>query len=556
MSDKKINIHVGTPGADESARDLNKVGKAGKRVGNDMASGNKKAARSTGEANKELSNMDKNLSGMGKQVASFIGAWAGMQGVQAVLGEFEQRLERIATLQSQIYENSVKLGTVGQNLEIQGSTVGEQKEWTGKAIEIQKAGALKDIEIAKKMMVGMDITYGGQGGMKNPEILDLGKKIAPFVGAAEMSEGQVGQLFEFAGTAGIEPTEAAWMSYLAKLHKGYTSAKTDSVGDFLTGLQSSGTGFIGQGGSLDEAITMFAAARSVTQNESVASTLFEQATRFSSGGYEKPRKAVEESLGVKWEDLNMDQRMFALLKHIERIPESRRTQTMVEQGFEPGLASAVQKMVTPEAMSTTQSTRRLVRQATPKLIKGQMESYLGTDVGKERLLAAERNAMEVNEGPAFGAWQRRKKKAEMIFEANYSKGQDMKKVRDIYEPYYIAIDEMKVELDAIIKELPKESKEYKKALKLRHIGFDSVHGALEAIDNQLSGRIPYMTGIVEKQSNRRGYEIEQQLGELKQAVDAKANTSNVTNVNTTYHQDTIYNPRVGPSDKGPRFSQD
>lgn len=557
MADEDINIHINTPGSGESKRELDKLARAAEDFGKKVASSGNESAESTDKSSKKLSAQSGILTTLKRQVLGLAGAWLGMQGVQKILSFIIEKLERVKKLQDEIHKRSLELAKVGQGMEIQAGTVGEQKEWTKKAIDLQKAGGLENSEIAKKMMVGMDITYSSQGGIENPEILDLGKKIAPFVGAAGMDGGQVGQLFEFAGTAGIEPTEKAWMSFLAKLHKGYTSAKTDSVGDFLTGLQGSGTGFIGQGGSLDEAISMFAAARSVTQNESVASTLFEQATRFSSGAYEKPRKAIEESLGVEWGDMNMDQRMFALLKHIERIPESSRTQTMVEQGFEPGLASAVQKMVTPEAMSTMRSTRQSVRQATPELISQQMKSYLESDLGMNYQIDADRDKMVVETAPKFAPWKRRIKEAQSEHDNRVSTATDDPQVWDGREPFIGAFKQMSEEITSAKKDIPEESSDYK--------DLHDLQADIMSVVNRLE--MFQLVPVIARDSalQKKGVKFEQRLGDLLQPPEIRPSVENTGEVsgqgqtvinNFNYHQDTIYHPKVGRDSRGPRFSQE
>ena len=91
-------------------------------------------------------------------------------------------------------------------------------------------------------------------------------------------------------------------------------------------------------------------------NPALAATLVEQVTTMALGGREKPRQAMEKALGVKWENLSIDQRSAALLQYVGSIPESRRAQVLVGSGFEPQMATEIGKMISPttqEAMAKT-----------------------------------------------------------------------------------------------------------------------------------------------------------------------------------------------------------
>ncbi|MBW8017434.1 MAG: hypothetical protein FVQ82_14740 [Planctomycetes bacterium] len=580
MSNKDINIHIKTPGADQSKQNLDKVGKSGKHVGDDIASGSKKAASATEKSAKKLSSMGRILSTLKGQVVGMVGAWLGMEGVKKLINYFIDKLERIKKLQEDIYQKSLTLGEIGQDLEMQTDTVGQQREWTKKTLEVQKAGGLKDPATAKDMLVSMDIALKGQGGIKNPAVMNLAKDLAPFMGATQMGSDEVGRLFGFATTAGVAPTAKAYRQYFAKIKAGYTSSESTDIGQFMSNLQRGGTAYMGQGGSLNEAISAFASARSVTANESTAATLLEQVARFSSGAYAKPRQAVEKSQGVKWENMNMDQRMDALLGHIKMLPESSRTQTMIEQGFEPGLATEVQKMVTPKAISAMRSTRRSVGQATTSLTGRQMQAYLDSDVGKARSLDAEKSLMDIEAGPGFAAWQRRISKSKKEHEILASKGQDSW-VRDSLEPYVMALDEMNQQAKELLENLPKGEERYRvKSL------LSSIHQVRNVLRNNAVNKL-YSPGL----ANKRGQQLESHYREVlelitqykqpqpeeqpqaqqpqaqqpqpeeqPQAQQPQAqqpqlgNVSNTTNIH--YHQDTIFQPRIGNDGRGPRFTQE
>ncbi|MCK4958167.1 MAG: hypothetical protein KAT00_02180 [Planctomycetes bacterium] len=540
-----INIHVKTPGADKAKTDLDQIGQSGKKLGDQVASGSKKAADATEKSTKKLSGMGRILGALKSQVLGLAGAWLGMQGVTKLVAALNEKLQRTSRLQQEIYNNSLQLAEVGQSLEIQTGTIGHQQDWTQKAAELQKAGGLQSPGVAKDMMISMDIAQAEQGGIKNPQVMDLARELAPFVGANQMTGDEVSKLFEFAGTAKVDPTAVAYKEYFAKLQAGYTSSKATSFGQFMTGLQKGGTPYIAQGGSPEEAISAFAAARAVTDSEPVAATLLAQVARFSSGAYEKPRTAVEQSQGVQWDQLKMDQRMAVLLKHIASLPESRRTQEMIEQGFEPGLATEVQKMVTPEALMTMRSTRREVGAATPSQIDQQMQAFLGSNLGIDQQIKAESAALEAEAGPGFAAWQQRLERATAKHRILAAKGEDRFSVKDAYEPQVIAIEEILQEVKALTERIPKGTDESREAYDM----LADIYGTL--------GRTSSFYSVYSaSRAKTKGYEYEQRLREVLESTGQNEQQATQQTTNIHHHNETIYQPRIGSDNRGPRIGSE
>ena len=274
------------------------------------------------------------------------------------------------------------------------------------------------------------------------------------------------KLFEFAGAAEIAPTADAYKQYFAQLQAGYTASKATDFGQFMMGLQKGGTAYMTMGGTLEEAISTFAAARSVMANEALAATLVEQVARLSGGGYEKPRTAMEEALGVTWSDMGMDERTAALIEHVRRIPDAQRAQTLAEQGFPMELTTQIGKMVSPEAMRTMESTRRVVTNAIPAMIETLTQAYLDSMLSKEHTLQAEISGKEFAAGPAFASWQRRLRTARKEFDVLMAKGQD-KFYADQLEPYMMALTSMRDELDSMMGDMPDAYREQAEDLRWR-----------------------------------------------------------------------------------------
>jgi uncharacterized protein Yka (UPF0111/DUF47 family) len=430
---KDINIHLKTTGAARTKEQLDEVGRHSRQVGEKTAEGQKQGADAVEKTGQRLGGLGRMLSSLKSQVIGFVGAWLGLQGVQRIVGYFIQKLERIQQLQKDIYQQSLSLAEIGQALEIQTGTRGMQQYWTRLAVQIQEAGALASAQVAQQMLVSMDIALQPMGGIKAPQVQQLAKQLAPFVGAAGLGPTEVAKIFEFVA--------------------GYTASKATAFGEFMVGLQKGGTAYMAMGGTLEEAISGFAAARSVMANEALAATLVEQIARLSGGGYERPRQAIEKALGVRWSDLSMDQRMRALLRYVGGVPEARRGEVLAKEGFPLELVTQIGKMVSPEAMRTMAATREQVGEATSRMVDDMMQAYLDSMLAQARESTAKISAKEFKAGPAYATMLTRLNEARKAFDVAAAKGQD-RWLRDSIEPHIMAIEAFIAELEQLYETAP------------------------------------------------------------------------------------------------------
>lgn len=526
---KDINIHVNAPGADKAKQDMYSVAQSAKHVGKQTAESQQKASIATEGTTKSLGRMDTLLGKLKGQVAGFIGAWLGLQGIRKLVNWLIEKLERIARIQEDIYQKSIALGEIGQALEFQTGTKGMQKQWATEAAKLQKAGGLSSAQVAQQMLVSMDIAFAAQGGIKNPAVLGIAGELAPFVGAGNLGAEEVTKLFEFAGTAGIAPTADAYKQYFAQLHAGYTSSKATNFGQFMMGLQKGGTAYMSMGGSLTGAISAFAGARAVLPNEALAATLVEQSSRLSGGGYEAPRMAIEQALGVKWDQLSMDQRLGALLQYTASIPESQRSQVLAEHGFPLELTTQIGKMVTPEATRAMATTRMRVGGATAQTVDELTTSYLKSDLGKQRQVDAEIKLGLIKAGPQFADWQTRIQKTKAAHEIIVAKGED-RRILDRVEPYVMAYEDLLEDAMA----LPYDEMSPKEQERLKML-----RGNLRSSIDLLTGVHTVSPFYPTGRAARQGYQYTKELAALQEIH---------------IHHDIIYNPIAGSAadrDVGP-----
>jgi len=531
---KDVNIHVKTPGAEESKQKLEKVGAAAKGVGEKTAEGQRRGADATEKTTQKLSRMGGVFSGLKNQIVGFIGAWAGLQGIQKALAAIIEKLERIAQLQKEFYESSLSYAEIGQALELQTGTIGKQAEWARKAIGIQKAGALPSVGAAGQMMIAADIAFAAQGGIKNPAIMQLLMDISPMFGAAGLGAAEVGKFFKFAGVAGTAATGEAYKGFFSKLYAGYTASTSTDFGQYLTGLQKGGTAYLtsGEGATLGAAISGYVGSLAVASNELLAATMLEQASRVASGVYPKPIAAMEKALGLKWQGLSTDERMQATIDYISSLPESQRTQILAAQGFPGELTTALGKFASPKAIASRLAAAEKVGAAGPEQIRPITEAYLGHDLAKQRQVEAAKAEIDVGMGPVFGTWRRRIDLMKKQHEALQATGKDRWLVMDDIEPYVMALEEMLAELET----MPFEGLSKEELEKRRQLAID-MRFTLENMTSLNTG-IFFTKGA----AAAYGYRYEKALSEIRGGASV-----------THYYDNSInYNPVVGESRVGAR----
>ncbi len=454
MAEKDVNIHIRAKDADTAKRDIDKtaqatenLGKKTEQAGRKTEQAGRKGAKGTEEATRKLGGMGRILDNLKGQVGAFFTAWLGFEGVKRVIRWLIEKLERIARLQGEIYDKSVQLSELGQALEMQTGTIGKQQYWAEQIVAGQKAGGLRGPGVAKEMMTSMDIVFADQGGIKDPGVLALYKELAPFVGGAQMTGGDVAKLFEFAGTVGVEPTADAYKDYFGKVVAGYTASKATDFGAYMIGLQKGATGWIAKGGSFKGALSIFSAARAATSNEALAANLLEQTVRMSGGGYEKPVKAMERALGVKWSDLSMDERADALMEYVRSLPESTRDATLTKQGFPLEIGGQIGKLVGPEATRVYADALAEIESATPEKVTAFTDAYMKSLLGKHRVSEARISEIQIKAGPAYADWQRRLREAKAEHEVLVAAGKD-RIISDKREPAIMALEGLLAEIEA------------------------------------------------------------------------------------------------------------
>lgn len=538
MADKDVNIHVRAKDADRAKRDIDKTAQATENLGKKTEQAGKKGAKGTEEANRKLGGMSRILGNLKGQVAGFFGAWLGYQGVQRVIGWLIEKLERIARLQGEIYDKSVQLSELGQALEMQTGTVGKQQYWAEQIVAGQKAGGLRGPGVAKEMMTSMDIVFAEQGGIKDAGVLALYKELAPFVGAAQMTGGDVAKLFEFAGTVGVEPKADAYKDYFGKVVAGYTASKATDFGAYMIGLQKGATGWIAKGGSFKGALSIFSAARAATSNEALAANLLEQTVRMSGGGYEKPVKAMERALGVKWSDLSMDERANALMEYVRGLPESTRDATLTKQGFPLEIGGQIGKLVGPEATKVYADALAEIESATPEKVGAFTDSYMRSMLGKHRVSQATISEMEIKAGPAYASWQRRIREATTRHEVLMSKGED-RVIKDSLEPIVMAMEQQLQELEAMGPLADPEQEKQRVAM------------ATEMRERLWSWSKSVGSGLVPKgYGSKLGQQYETELEEFRGAPVVNYNYDHSININpvTGNREDRLIGPPVDPNE--------
>lgn len=184
------------------------------------------------------------------------------------------------------------------------------------------------------------------------------------------------------------------------------------------------------------------------------------------------------------------------------MPKERTAKILAEQGFPAELTTGIGKLVIPKATGTLESTRQAVTEAVAHSIDQISQSYLDSILGKHREQEAVIAKRAAKAGPEFADWQRRLKDARDQFGYILDKGED-RWVKDSLEPYLIALEQMRQELEAREGKRPTRGP----ALQLHY-------DILKQIDamQDISRRYLYPTGLAAK----RGYELSKRLTAIQQ----------------------------------------
>jgi hypothetical protein len=422
MPADEAQVKITTPGAPQAQQALKNTGEAAKQMGRDVSAASDNAANKTKDVGDEAGNTSGKLEGMGNAAKQMVSGFMGLAAVVKILEDIAAKLEETIRLRDEALGAAMTPLQLGQQMVVQTGT-GSQQQWAERILRLQQTGGFADASAASELMTAMDVGFAGQGGIGSEDIMNLTTRIAPDLAAMNLSGSQVSAIIKLAGTAGIEPTEAAFRDFFAKVQTGYTKSKSTDFSQFITGLQKGGTAYMAQGGSLEGAISNYSASLSVSANENLASTLLEQASRLAGGGYEKPRQAIESAYGVSFGDLSIDQRYDMLIDYASRLPESQRLQFLVEAGIPAELASGFNKLATPDAMRTMAQTRSAVGSADAGLIASQTGGWMDSSLYKTNRMTASDQAAQLRSADVYQTQIRLKRKAEQIYEDMARRGE-------------------------------------------------------------------------------------------------------------------------------------
>jgi len=461
--DKDINVHVRARDTEEFQRKLDDSTGSVYDFYKAMGDASNQAGEQTEKTTQKFSIMD-TIIGRAKTAAlGFVSAWVGMQGVSKYFDATNERLQKMLDLSKEFFDMLTNIQKVGQALAFQTNTPGQQTTWGMKALDIQKAGGLGDITSAQALMMGMQKVYGGQGGIQNANIYNVLKGIAPAVGAAGMGTEEINALFQIAERAKVAP--GGLMDMMAKIRAGAAAGKM-TFGEFLSNA-GSGIGFtnyLAGGGSLDKAISLYAAAGNVSANKRTGNSLLDMITDISAGQNEEARKTVERASGQSFQNMNIDQRADAVLNYINSLPEAMRVQILAKHGF--AQAADIAKLATPQARQIIESTQGVIAGTTAGNILPTVNAYTQSMAFQEQQTKTETEKQKVSMSPGEQAWQHRLTAAKGQYELLAQKGQAPLFTRENVEEMILAYQQMEEESQKLIDTSPPGSLQRRQAIEL------------------------------------------------------------------------------------------
>lgn len=466
-----VNIKVNTT-APEAARQMDQFERSVRQVGPSAEKANNQIGDSSERATQKLGLMGRMAENVKGQIGGMILGLLGVQTVIKIIDAVVDRMRQMRDTIIEIYQQSLPLLELGQSLEYQTGTKGRARDWGRQIADVWEAGGLRDAETAKNLITSADIAFSGIGGVQNQEVMDLLKGTAPFLGMANFGSEEVGKIFALGDAAKIPGDIESYKTYLAQLHAAYTKSQSQDASAFMEGLQGGATPYMAAGGSLEEAMGLYAGVLQVlgVGKEAEASTIVKNIGLLSSGTNPTALQAMERSQGVRWADLSGDERLAAMMGHAAAIPENVRQATLAQQGFPQEAIAAISGLVQPGAMGTIHTTRQAVGSATALTDQAMADAWMASDLGMHRQSEA-RNARRILDQPTSRSlWARHYTEAQQRFKTEIEqRGEESIWRTDEAERVDFAIQSIIAELEALGPLSPSDEELRNRTLrKLRH----------------------------------------------------------------------------------------
>ncbi|MCX5632845.1 MAG: hypothetical protein NTW93_04110 [Phycisphaerae bacterium] len=531
MSDKDINIHVRAKDTAETKRQIDETTSSMYDLWKATGEGAKQAGDGTEKATEKLGFMGRTLESLKRQALGFISGFVGLAAVVTLVNELANGLKRVQELQKATYEKGLDYSELGQRLAFQAGAPGKQQYFAEQIAGIQRAGLIADKQTAYQLLSSADTTYKSLGGIKNPKILSLANELAPTIGAAGMSQGEIKSLFELAEKVKIAPTAEAYKKLMAEAKTAADISKT-TMGEFITGFEGATAGYLAKGGTLETAMSTYSALRSVTGSEEAAASIFKLVVKLSEGGNKKFTGKIERKLGVQWEKLNEDQQLDSFLRYLNTLPQSEVTQILAEQGVQG--AGKIGLLATPEAQQVFKTTQQKITVSNTEELNQQTKAYRDSMLGKKIAIKTKYAEKAVQEAPEFATWQEKKDEIQNQFEEAQKHGKDSLLINDKIEASVMMLKQEAEDIKQYMKTVPKGSKQWKEAQELLS-DVQSDIGTTSGFIAQGLAEIPSNPPFVENVTQRYYNRLEGIKAEPNQVV-----------INNNYG-DTI-NPAVGAID--------
>lgn len=527
MSDKDINVHVRAQDTEDFKRKIDNSTDSLYDFYKATGEASKQAQGSTEKATEKFGFMGRTLETLKSQALSFISGFIGLAAVVKLVNNLADGLKRVQDLQKATYEKGLDYSEFGQRLAFQAGAPGKQQYFAEQIAGIQRAGLIKDKETVYQMLSSADTTYKSQGGIKNPQILSFLNELAPTIGAAQLSQGEIKSLFELAEKAKIAPTAEAYKGLMAKIKTSADISKT-TMGEFTTGFEGATAGYLAKGGTLEKAMSTYSAIRSVTGSEEAASSIFEQVIKISEGQNPEFQKKIERKLGVQWKNLNEDQQLDAFLKYVNTLPPEQATQILAKEGVRG--AGRISLLGTPEAQQVFKTTQQKIAVSNTEELNRQTEAYRDSMLGKNIAIATKYGEKNVQEAPEFATWQQKKDEIQNQFEELQKQGKDSWLINDKIEASVMMLKEEAEDVKRYMKTVPKGSKQWKEAQKLLS-DIQSDIGSASGFIAQGLAELPFEPPFVEK--------VTQSYYNRLEGIKAEPNQLTIIHDNSTNNYPTV-----------------
>ena len=370
-------------------------GKETARGFDEIAEAQKRAGRQTEEMSAKGGRLSGILDRLGSGAKGFIAGFVGIAAVQRALGEIVRQMQKILDLRRSITQEGLNVRETTLPLAAQLFAGGglTQQQAQDLAADIAPQIARGGVSIATATQFGVAGDVNLVGGLRSAEArkrnLPILQELAGFGGGAALGAAESGKLLEVLKTFGLTGSAEDIFKGVAQTQAAFARSRSTSFGAFLTQVQTSAAGLALAGFGLPSALELNVQAREVARGELPAGeTLNVLARKIQSADV---AKLINRRFGVDFFAAKPDEQI-AFMRRVFAEADTAAKRAALTPTFSGEEALRLGNLLSPANIEATREALPAIMKADPDLVLKSAREFAETNLGRERVLAANQAA--------------------------------------------------------------------------------------------------------------------------------------------------------------------